>query len=157
MLSFCLLVYLIVCFYLFVYFKLVCLLFLQVDHHFYDFEQDTDLLRTLNEFLNGSISGKAMRKWAECINKSIQRRLSNDDREKDIKIMLDRSPPPIERHLENSENLDPEWPTLLTHHPIEIARQLTLLEFEYYRAVKPSELVDLAWTRPDREERRFGR
>ena len=40
--------------------------------------------------------------------------LSNDDREKDIKIMLDRSPPPIERHLENSETLDPEWPTLLT-------------------------------------------
>ena len=40
--------------------------------------------------------------------------LSNEDREKDIKIMLDRSPPPIERHLENSENLDPEWPTLLT-------------------------------------------
>ena len=78
------------------------------------FSQDTDLLVTLNEFLNGSISGKAMRKWAECINKSIQRRLSNDDREKDIKIMLDRSPPPIERHLESAENIDPEWPTLLT-------------------------------------------
>ena len=51
-----------------------------VDHHFYDFEQDTDLLRTLNEFLNGSISGKAMRKWAECINKSIQRRVSESSR-----------------------------------------------------------------------------
>ena len=45
-------------------------------NHLPGFEQDTDLLGTLNEFLNGSISGKAMRKWAECINKSIQRRVS---------------------------------------------------------------------------------
>jgi hypothetical protein len=46
-----------------------------VDQHFYDFEQDDALLTTLNEFLNG-IAGKSMRKWAECINKIVQRRVS---------------------------------------------------------------------------------
>ena len=71
-----------------------------------------------------------MRKWVECISKVVQRRLDNDEGAKEIVFDFDRSPPPVEIHIRSPEE---DWPELLTFHPIEIARQLTLIEFQYYR------------------------
>jgi len=120
-----------------------------VDQHFYDFSEDCDLLHRLTSFLD-EITGKSMRKWVECISKVVQRRLDNDEGAKEIVFDFDKSPPPLETHIKNPQD---DWPELLTYHPIEIARQLTLIEFQYYKAVKPSELVDLAWTREDKDKR----
>ena len=91
-----------------------------------------------------------MRKWVECISKVVQRRLDNDEGGKEIHFDFDRSPPQLENHIKNPQD---DWPELLTYHPIEIARQLTLIEFSYYKSVKPSELVDLAWISKDKDKR----
>ncbi|KAL7987258.1 hypothetical protein Chor_006177 [Crotalus horridus] len=119
-----------------------------VEHHFYDFERDVDLLQRLEEFI-GTVRGKAMKKWVESITKIIHRKKQAQAIGPTHNITFESSPPPIEWHI--SRQGQTETFDLLTLHPIEIARQLTLLESELYRAVQPSELVGSVWTKEDKE------
>lgn len=123
-----------------------------VEHHFYDFENDPELRSRLEEYITSKIQlrGKSMRKWVESINKIIKRKLQTQTNGVSHNITFESPPPPIEWHLcraGHTETFD-----LLTLHPIEIARQLTLLESELYRAVRPSELVGSVWTKEDKEK-----
>ncbi|XP_041468105.1 son of sevenless homolog 2-like isoform X1 [Lytechinus variegatus] len=117
-----------------------------VDQHFYDFERDEELLQSLEKFIDDSVRGKGMRKWVESIKKIIIRRVRSDAEEQRHILTFERDPPPIEHHISKA----PQDFDILTLHPIEIARQLTLLESDLYRAVTPSELVGSVWTKKDK-------
>ncbi|KAK7904045.1 hypothetical protein WMY93_016652 [Mugilogobius chulae] len=123
-----------------------------VEHHFYDFENDPELRSRLEEYITSKIQlrGKSMRKWVESINKIIKRKLQTQTNGVSHNITFESPPPPIEWHLCRAGQNDSF--DLLTLHPIEIARQLTLLESELYRAVRPSELVGSVWTKEDKEK-----
>ena len=173
-----------------------------VDHHFYDFETDKNLLDQLLAFFipfddtlstnslesftdTGTINNKktnnsykSMKKWVDSIIKIIRRRMSEPSEQRPITFSFERSPPPIEWHTYPVPEKDwgKDWLILMVFliliiflclplrggvqiifpffqlHPVEIARQLTLLEFELYRNVKPSELVGSVWTKKDKEK-----
>lgn len=126
-----------------VQFRVVNVLRHWVDHHYYDFERDQSLLHTLNTFLK-NVKGKAMKKMAESILKVIRRRFESVSTERDI--IHAKPAPPIEwHHTKDKDQFD-----LMTLHPIEIARQVTLLEFDLYRAVQPSELVGCTWMKENK-------
>ncbi|XP_064148515.1 son of sevenless homolog 2 isoform X4 [Loxodonta africana] len=119
-----------------------------VEHHFYDFERDLELLERLESFIS-SVRGKSMKKWVESIAKIIKRKKQAQANGISHNITFESPPPPIEWHISRpgqSETFD-----LMTLHPIEIARQLTLLESDLYRKVQPSELVGSVWTKEDKE------
>ncbi|GBP87738.1 Protein son of sevenless [Eumeta japonica] len=125
-----------------------------VDQHFYDFERDPALLERLRAFLE-SVDGKPMRKWVQSVLKIVQRK-SAPPLDADLAAggavahVFDRAPPAILRHVyEPPERYD--WHPLALH-PLELARQLTLLELHLYRNVRPSELVGAVWTKKDKEK-----
>uniref|UniRef100_A0A8C8HB40 Son of sevenless homolog 1 n=1 Tax=Oncorhynchus tshawytscha TaxID=74940 RepID=A0A8C8HB40_ONCTS len=110
-----------------------------VEHHFYDFERDCQLLKCLEEFI-ALVRGKAMKKWVESITKIIQRKKQAQANGPSHNITFESSPPPIEWHLSKSGQTDQF--DLMTLHPIEIARQLTLLESDFYRCIVETENLE---------------
>ncbi|XP_055372277.1 protein son of sevenless [Condylostylus longicornis] len=118
-----------------------------VDNHFYDFEKDPSLLSKLLDFLS-TVNGKSMKKWVDSVLKIVQRKEEQEEKtNRQITFAFNDSPPAIECHLEVPETKF----NLLTLHPLELARQLTLLEFELYKNVKPSELVGSPYAKNDKQ------
>lgn len=123
-----------------------------VDDHWYDFNQDEKLLNDLKQFLESieNAKFKHLKKWAKNIREIIARKEKlAPTGEVPKEFNLPAKPPPVEYHVtKTSEEFD-----ILTLHPLEVARQMTLLEFELYRAVRPFELVDASFTKKDKSRR----
>ncbi|CAD5123376.1 DgyrCDS11732 [Dimorphilus gyrociliatus] len=118
-----------------------------VDQHWYDFEMNQELLKKLENFL-GSSKDKSMSKWLENVKKVLQRK--REQREVKIDYCYSSEPPPILWHIATKDNTV-EY-DLMSLHPVELARQVTLLEFDLFKAIKSSEMVGSLWTKADKYE-----
>jgi hypothetical protein len=122
-----------------------------VDEHYYDFARDPSLEDKLIDFLKTSIGVKRnMKKVYDSVMKTIKKnqdfcRSTSDSRAQFFTFTGIH--PPFEVWLAKT----PDDYNILTLHPIEFARQLTLLESEYFKRVKPSELVGCAWTKRNKD------
>lgn len=118
-----------------------------VDQHFYDFQREETLLSTLQKFLSRVVRSKTARKWVETIEKIVNRRLETASVGPEV-YTFSTSAPAFEWHLTNNI----EKFSLLTLHPLEIGRQLTIMQSEIFRSIKPSELVGTVWVKKDKEK-----
>lgn len=118
-----------------------------VDQHFYDFTREDVLGRQLMKFLKRVHNTKTAKKWVETIEKLVQKRLEAASLGPEM-YTFNMPPPPVEWHLTK----DPSEFSLLTLHPLEIGRQLTIMQSEIFRAIRPSELVGTVWMKKDKEK-----
>eukprot|EP01147_Barroeca_monosierra_P001967 gene1967-5051_t len=170
-----------------------------VDKHFYDFEIDKDLLRQLLEFIQTQVRHDGQRE-RQCqavvrVIKSKKSRAINNQLVglvwcammwcDDEIFLYDALSPRFSGYILDvtefrfkfivlatsrllfpstfeHKDLPPDIFSLplettrihvLTLHPTELARQLTLIDSELYRAIQPSELVGQQWTKKEKETR----
>ncbi|VDK70156.1 unnamed protein product [Litomosoides sigmodontis] len=138
-----------------------------VNNHWYDFENNPVLLQDLCSFLEETDShGKVInqyKKWCKSIKTCIERKKRMDTIPLTARNGLERESSPS-----TTTSYGPQKPKILWHiadkgaietydllslHPIEIGRQITLLQFDLYKAIKPIELVGSAWTKRDKDLR----
>lgn len=123
-----------------------------IDAHFYDFENDPSLLELLHEFLHNEVAKERrnLTKWVQTLSNMISRKQQKSLNKNSAEKILPEVPPPIEIWLAGNKESEYEL-NLLTIHPLEFARQLTLYEFDLYCAVQPYELIGLKWVKEGKE------
>eukprot|EP00007_Cunea_sp_BSH-02190019_P006845 CAMPEP_0174231344 /NCGR_PEP_ID=MMETSP0417-20130205/1891_1 /TAXON_ID=242541 /ORGANISM="Mayorella sp, Strain BSH-02190019" /LENGTH=1210 /DNA_ID=CAMNT_0015309213 /DNA_START=169 /DNA_END=3801 /DNA_ORIENTATION=+ len=113
-----------------------------ISKHTYDFRDDIELTKRVIAFLDDVVA-KDMRGSADGLKKSLERRLEAEDSreihldEKKMELAPTPKVPPMKRGAL----------TLLDMNPLEVARQITLIEFRLYNKCRPWEFLGLAWTR----------
>jgi len=112
-----------------------------VANYFYDFAEDRSLVETLLEFISQRMMTTGMEKAAAQLKRLAYRKLEGHETDNDT-IMFSHEPPksivPSNMHAGIS---------LMELDPVEVARQLTLVEYGLYRKIMPQECLGQAWTK----------
>lgn len=119
-----------------------------IEFHFYDFDNDPALLSRLKQFVD-SVKVKNMQKLVASIQRVLQKK-EEEASPSPVQPVFDKEPEPTLWFIAKPTATDEYH--FLTLHPVEIARQLTLIQSEYFRAIHPSELVDASWMKEERKE-----
>ncbi|KAL6054788.1 Son of sevenless 1 [Balamuthia mandrillaris] len=121
-----------------------------VSNHFYDFAEDSNLLEVLTDFIaHMELSG--METASTHLRNIIERKQNELKESKSYNKMFSKEPPePIlpSGCTMNSTSPSNNQPLIdLNWDPLEVARQLTLIEYNLYKSIKPQECLNQAWTK----------
>lgn len=115
--------------------------------HYYNEEEDRSILPILMEFTD-TIVRESMQFGAEQLIKSIRKRMDQEDdgqiRKMRLNVRTSDMPAPIlPKNLKRLRFLDVD--------PLEMARQLTIMDGKLYSRIKPVECLDKNWGKGDSE------
>jgi len=116
-----------------------------VSDNFQDFANDQSLINEFSDFV------ELINKRSSTLGHSLKAKLNEklEGLTKVRVVMFNEAPPtPV-----LPKELSPDKMSFDELSPIEVARQLTLLEHGFYQAIQPHELLDSGWNKPDKEKR----
>jgi len=118
-----------------------------VDKYFeFDFQGNKELIDAMFKFINELQNSMALP--ANQIQRALEKRLSKEDYELGILSFNNQAPDTILPPTLNFKDL-----TVLDIAPLEMARQLTLIEYDMFRKIQPKECLQQAWTGGERQTR----
>ena len=119
-----------------------------VEKHYYDFEASPALLRSLLLFIKHTLApDPTTKKPVRQLTQAIKRRRASADVYGDAAPHAAVAP----EHLW-FQGGHPAVYHVLTLHPVETARQLTLIESELFRSIRPTELIGMKWSKAGKEQ-----
>ena len=127
--------------------RVVWMMQLWLDLCFYDFVEDSDLTRRLLSFVYGNLEGNIfMNSQAEIIKEKIKLRIVRSEKERAAEKLkfLDRAPQPIIPKMNLGLG---ELNYMVDMDPLELARQITILDHELFSKIQSSELVGQKWSK----------
>lgn len=116
-----------------------------LDRYFHDFQNDSDLLNKLDQFISNQIMLDM-----ESIAKNLKKLLSNE-RPVPVPTFTELAPPVLAP--KKSTSLVPGDFVFRDLEPLEIARQMTLIESDLYRSIQSKECLNQSWNKADKEEK----
>jgi hypothetical protein len=117
-----------------------------VTGYFYDFEDD-ELVKRFEKFCKEEIESVMPSGSRQLLTLLDKARSKDENMKKKAPISSKEIPRP---HILTCK---PSEVSILTIHPQELARQLTLIEAKLFNEIKPWELLNLAWSRKDKEQK----
>eukprot|EP01087_Luapelamoeba_hula_P019616 TRINITY_DN6518_c0_g1_i2.p1 TRINITY_DN6518_c0_g1~~TRINITY_DN6518_c0_g1_i2.p1 ORF type:complete len:720 (-),score=106.27 TRINITY_DN6518_c0_g1_i2:1031-3190(-) len=120
-----------------------------IENHHYFFETDTALLEAFNQFVDAmDAEGGQTKDWASILRKAQDEHVPLQDRLAPLSALNQRSDEKLRPYL--PENIQNDRLTFLDMHPMEIARQMTLIDHGVFVNITPMELFKTAWAKGDK-------
>jgi hypothetical protein len=114
-----------------------------MENHFYDFDDDKELVAKLAKFINMMKQTKGDY-FAKSLQQTLVKMKSEDGNKKKSNVNESKCPKPI---------IPKEIPTeLFEWSEKEIARQISLLEFDLYIKIEPKECLNQNWSPENRQK-----
>lgn len=124
-----------------------------IEKHFYDFENDKERISRLEKFID-VIEKSRMDSTAKQLRKILDK-MQNEDNS-DEKNLFFTQPPPKPLTVKSKKGKTGSSVEILDWPSMEIARQMTIVEYELFRKIQPKECLNQAWNQANRAQKAPG-